>query len=462
MYTFQNLTAGEENWKEIREVLPVELHRGLVFENGCWTFYDDPRGIKNGVPLRIAKALVIVPIYTPPFGRPENESPPDPYPGRIDPFAKATDDVICSLLETFDFALGFYILYNGHLQIWASGGDSFDRQLAASRYPRRFGGLKVSYFTGGPRATSSIAGTSHQGLVHTSTNDSQPIAVRPPFECGSEIAIRTQSQRSRIGVALEMQDISGNGTLTTYVTMATHPAIAQSKQKRSLWKSLTNRFSWRDKIRPQDSSGSWWEGMEVYETRTNARLGNLSHSFDPDPSARFPIGFPQDISLVKPDDSVRIEDIHCPATEWYTENGQNTRDTVYILGPGPRVEGHALPQVWGERIGEGIMRIQKKWPRGDRWNASKRRVEDLVDRCYLWRPLNEFNESDAWSGAPVILRRDDGTQMLLGFQSFIQPTNLDLRSQPDETQLRNQCGQGYISFAACMKPGNELLNSKIL
>jgi hypothetical protein len=194
-------------------------------------------------------------------------------------------------------------------------------------------------------------------------------------------------------------------------------------------------------------------------------LGNLSGSFDPDPSARFPIGFPQDISLVKPDDSVRIKDIHCPAREWYKDNSQNTRDTVYILGPGPKIEGHALPQVWGERIGEGIMRIQETKPKKDRWNFSKSRVDDLVDRCYVWRPLNEFNKEDAWSGAPVILRRDDSTELLLGFQSFIQPTALDWRSRPNEesgTQLWNQCGQGHISFAACMMPRNELLNSKIL
>jgi hypothetical protein len=267
----QNLTVNNENWKDIRQMLPAELHRGLTFENGCWTFSDDPRSIRNRVPLRIARALVIVLVYTPPFGRPENESPPDPYPDRIDPFVKATDNVICSLLETFDFALGFYILYNGHLQIWARGGDSFDRQLAASRYPRRFGGLKVSYFTQGPCATSSIVETSGQDPIHM--NGSQTTNTGPPFGCGSEIEIRPQSQRSRIGVALEMRDASGTGT---YVTIATHAAIAQPKQpkqkkQRSLWKSLTKHFHWRDK-KPRDNSCSWWNGIEVYKAGTNVRV----------------------------------------------------------------------------------------------------------------------------------------------------------------------------------------------
>jgi hypothetical protein len=254
----------EENWKEIMKILPAELHRGLTFGNDCWTFSDDPRSIKNGVPLRIAGAPVIVPVYTPPFGRPEYESPADPYPGRINPFVKASDDVIGSLLETFDFALGFYILYNGQLQIWADGGDSFDRQLTASQYPRRFGGLIVSYFTQGPCATSSAGGTSGQSL-----GDSQATGTRPTFECGSEIEIRSQSKqldRSRIGVALEMQ----NGV--KYVTVATHATVAQSKKQRSLKKSLAKLFFWRGRGCTQARSRQWCEGIEVYKPGTNIKV----------------------------------------------------------------------------------------------------------------------------------------------------------------------------------------------
>jgi len=187
-------------------------------------------------------------------------------------------------------------------------------------------------------------------------------------------------------------------------------------------------------------------------------LGNLHKSYDEDPSARFPIGYQQDIALIEPDASVRIEDISCPAKEWYKDYGQNTQDTVYMLGPGPTVEGHALPQRWGERIGEGIMRIQGKKPKADR----KRRIDDLVNRCYLWRPLNEFDEEDAWSGAPIIIRHVDGNEHLLGFQSFVQPSSFDSRHKLNDAQLSVRSKQGQISFAACMHPANELLNARIL
>jgi hypothetical protein len=194
-------------------------------------------------------------------------------------------------------------------------------------------------------------------------------------------------------------------------------------------------------------------------------LGNLHKSYDEDPSARFPVGYQQDITLIEPDGSVRIEDISCPAKKWYVDNGQNLQDTIYILGPGPRIEGHPLPQIWGERIGEGILCIQGKMPKNDRLKASKSRINDLVNRCYVWRPLNEFDEEDAWSGAPVILRHENGTERLLGFQSFVQPSDYDSRSRPNddhEPKLRDWCKQGRISFAACMMPGNELLTAKIL
>jgi len=221
---------------------------------------------------------VVVPVYTPPFGRPANESPSDPlYPRRIDPFVKATDDIICCLLETFDFALGFYILYNGHLQIWASGGDSFDRQLTGSRYPRWFGGLKVSYFTQGPCATASVAEASPQGLI--SASGSLITDARRPFECGCEIEIRERSQRSgrsRIGVALEMKSLGGR----TFITMASHAAFSQSKGRPSLWKSLAKLFFWRNRKCSQASSHSWWDGMEAYKSETDIKVSFVFHLED--------------------------------------------------------------------------------------------------------------------------------------------------------------------------------------
>lgn len=117
----------------------------------CWTYTHSTFAHLGDIPLSIQGIPVIIPVRkqdpeqnqdTP--GTPSSP-PSDPYPELIEPTAHITDEIIQKIFETYKEALGFYLLINGYLQIIVP--DEFGSTGAASRQPRQFGGLEVSYIT---------------------------------------------------------------------------------------------------------------------------------------------------------------------------------------------------------------------------------------------------------------------------------------------------------------------------
>jgi hypothetical protein len=252
-HALENLVATEETWKTILDDLPDELRPGLFFERDCWTYFRDPACLQSVIPLRIAGAPVIIPVYTPPILHAGTISPDDPHKNLIDPRTDISDETICQLLQCFPFARGFYILYNGYLQVWVD--TEFDFRHNASTLPRRFGSLKVSFFIQGPSPNSSLG----NGYVSAMSSGNTPAMV-----CGGEIEVRhktpaDQPVRSCIGVAVE---ISGE----IFVTMASHaavppPPMTKYPKTKALFKRLGQSKTELAKGRPPNK---WWEGVEIF------------------------------------------------------------------------------------------------------------------------------------------------------------------------------------------------------
>ncbi|KAF8537660.1 hypothetical protein BDD12DRAFT_806750 [Trichophaea hybrida] len=484
-----DLSVTEETWETIRDKIPDDdLRWGIYFENGCWTFFHDPRNITTIIPLRIAGAPVVVPIYSPPFIHPGTVSPSDPCPKLINPYHEIPDNVVVNLLESFPFALAFYILYNGFCQIWVD--EDFDFELAASHLPREFGGLKVTYFTHGPSETSSrshvqttvVEGGSHEPNAGRAAAHRE-ISITPTIGCGSEIdvisAILSKSVgralRSRIGVKILTESDS-----VEVITMSSHAAFAPRIYKTLARKHLKlgflsrgwNRLSGRVENEPvqtldqpqvtADTTERWWESVEIFAAGSDKKIGNIHKTYDENASedTSYPIGFQHDISLVKPDtDSMRmLSGMKCPAREWYRDAAIDTRSRLYVLGS-HQIDGQGLPKYWAEPVGKGIMVNQNTFPTEKRWKEGD--IKQLIGRCTLWRPLNASSGWNGWSGAPVIVNKEDGTEELLGFQSFVQDSHHRQFAMPDR-RLKMDCANGYISFGACMKLPQEILSSTIL
>lgn len=223
-------SVNQNNWEKIREILPYVLRKGMSFDKGVWSFICDPTSymyIRDiDVPLRIAGAPVIVLVYSPSFEIPDTSAlVPDPYTSEIDPCDEIPAGFICCLFNTYPFALYFYVFCSGHLQI---GVDSpFDYLTSSTKYPRTFGGFKVSFFTNGPVATSNSG--------PSAARRTSGISLRR----GGEVEIGDsshghQTTRFRAGLAVKMDGdgirrkdgTDGGGC---FITIPTHGAIAPAK-----------------------------------------------------------------------------------------------------------------------------------------------------------------------------------------------------------------------------------------
>jgi len=231
-------------------------------------------------------------------------SPPDPFPMLLNPYLELPDKAVVSLIESFPFALAFYILYNGFCQIWVDG--DFDFEWAASHLPREFGGLKVTYFTQGPSATSgrtqgpattsgrtqvqiTVTGEANYESTAGRASAPQEISITHTIRCGSEIDVKSailsshvgRCRRCRTGVKLLI-----NGSLEKVITIASHaafaPRIYRAQPKLSFFRRYFNTVLGRvlnDGIpahdQPQEPGNwvtKWWESVEIFAAGTDKKV----------------------------------------------------------------------------------------------------------------------------------------------------------------------------------------------
>jgi hypothetical protein len=241
-----------EHWSEIRDSLPIAETADMQYarvngtseEHGAWTCL--PMKTDASVfPLQIAKAPVVIPVQHrwPPMAG--VAPPPDPRGTQlIDCRADLPDEIIQDIFSTFKGCSGVYLLINGYLQILVP--DDFDMEWAASHYPHRFGGLKVSYIhdtriptmnskkvsssstvtsdrksgTKIPKTTSRDHKLTSSGHVATrSLQLNDIIAARP-----SSSLRRTAKYSGRIGLQIKKNEVP-------YLIMSTH-VITQAMMHR--------------------------------------------------------------------------------------------------------------------------------------------------------------------------------------------------------------------------------------
>jgi len=135
--------VNQDNWKELLHHLPTHLQDDIEFkvqpdgtDAPCtWTFYPSPEQaeLATPVPLEIKGIPVIIPA-TPPYPLVAGSSPPpDPWDKTIDPSSDLDSAMVRTILDLYDFAIGFYLLMNGNIQIIVT--SEFD---AASKFPYTF------------------------------------------------------------------------------------------------------------------------------------------------------------------------------------------------------------------------------------------------------------------------------------------------------------------------------------
>jgi hypothetical protein len=213
-----------DNWRTAWEQLPAELQSNTKFEIvdvdvPCWTCTPSESIGTNSIPLTIAGAPVVIPImYSTPI-RAGVAPPKDPYPNTISPCRFLSADAAEAIFDYFSDATGCYILLNGFLQLHVPA--KFGLEQSHSTYPRRFGGLKVSFL---PESTFPVPTSNPHNLL-------QPLQMsnRTPVVIGSAAVAKPsglngacKSESAKFGIKTQS---SGD----TFLTVSTHLITAALK-----------------------------------------------------------------------------------------------------------------------------------------------------------------------------------------------------------------------------------------
>lgn len=278
-------SLGKEGHDAVVRQLPQWL-QGLIRYmcpprgQGLWTLIHGDDGALHQLPLTIAGRPVIIPVqYRYPLmalGHPL----PDPYPELINPVEPLTEELIDTILQTYSFAQGFYLLINGMLQILVA--DGFEYDTALSNWPIIFGGLKVSYINVSMVATGAES-LHNLGMVQSrfdhmrssfkivfNTSGSSITLPLPTLGCRSVLEVRPdkslglKSRPLRFGLKVGRKG-------EEYLTAATH-VLKQATEKVS-----SERFLRR--VEPVVSSGVDWVGkVGVYAKDEMVRFIPFKHS----------------------------------------------------------------------------------------------------------------------------------------------------------------------------------------
>lgn len=140
----QHVNIMNEDWEQVRDLLPEEWKWDTEYHNGCWACTPVEADVPKNYPLTIAGAPVVLHVdyQWPPMGG--VNPPPDPRPSApIDCQKEVSDEVLRDMFLTFEGSIGFYILISGLLQVIVR--EDFDTLWASSHLPHKYGGLKVCY-----------------------------------------------------------------------------------------------------------------------------------------------------------------------------------------------------------------------------------------------------------------------------------------------------------------------------
>ncbi|KAK6858448.1 hypothetical protein PG995_006147 [Apiospora arundinis] len=480
-------------------LLPEELRYDLQLENRleypCWTCIPPDTTPSYSVPLTIANLPVVIPIrsYYPLHAG--LIPPPDPYPQQISPVGQLADEIVEKILETFEEAVGFYLLINGMLQIIVP--EDFDITSALNHYPRRFGSLKVSFILQSQIPTAGEAnkrrkiswngwrnvGTSRNpseppthavssgsgNRNHVSSNPIGPLPG-PNLAIGSSVKAHVNKSNSQVrhhqaklGLMTKRQD-------RVYLTLPTH-LITQALTDSEL------DWNWPE---------SGLQDVRLVAGDNDVDLGRIAKTFDTD-ARTFPDGFEHDVSLV--DVSSLPETVTTGmrpglVMDWLSVQGwsnlQLNTKNVFLLDDRDRTtKSIGIRDHQTQMVGQGILiNRQKSKPRGLRNVFSFGRQNEnvpsdieackrLVARSILYRVAQDYDAPDGQSGTPVCLLDEEsepGVQMgkVAGFTSYVQMVQDIQHYHIEGDQLANMLEHGRVAFYGAFKVPQEMREEHVI
>lgn len=277
-------------WKQLLPLLPEIIRWDIEYKSygvhcSCWTFTPSTEISPTDTPLTIAGAPVVIPVdyQYPLMGL--VAPPPDPFPRAIDPGAVLDMSTIATIFQTFEHALGFFLLLNGMLQIFVP--EDFDYEWASSHRPNVFGGLKVCYigesFTPTAKLVDNLA-PEHVSLPQmqsdSNTENKLPLrqalrssrtlqpsqgAVATSLRLGSLVDARPKDSKNKVRYAGRVGVKTRNNGMT-YMTVSSHviaSALAASEQAKFYRKWLNSSQSRLD--------SDWFHKVEIYSNDIKVR-----------------------------------------------------------------------------------------------------------------------------------------------------------------------------------------------
>jgi hypothetical protein len=491
-----------DHWTEIRDSLPISetadmqytSFNGTSKEHGAWTCLP-MKGDASVYPLQIAKAPVVIPVQHrwPPMAG--VVTPPDPRGTQlIDCRADLPVEIIQDIFSTFKGCTGAYLLVNGYLQILVP--DDFDMEWAASHYPHRFGGLKVSYIHDTRTPTmnsqrmfgSSTVTSSHRAGTKIPTmasrrhkpTPSNHIATRSP-QLNDMIAARPSSSlrrtakySGRIGLQIKKNDVP-------YLIMSTH-VITQAMTHR-------DRISARLGRGRNELPADWMKRVEVLVrnekvcilhfnelplirkiAHIHAQFGVLEQTFDPDATV-YPKGFKHDVTLISPSNAALIKDMTSPITNlgWLSHKSwsslcQHTSSVEFLASTGPKRNAKTLQTNLPSKVecvGRGIFLNQQETlgSRSDE-GIDLAAWKDMISIALLYRVDPKFDTPYGYSGIALVANgvREDGSNGpgVVGFQSFVQHSDVTQVHNEDGDVLNERLEKGIVAFYGAFEVPEQL------
>ncbi|KAK7964133.1 hypothetical protein PG988_011107 [Apiospora saccharicola] len=442
-------------------LLPEQLRHDLrldkVLGNTCWTCIPPDSTIPYPIPLTIANIPVIIPVKT---YYPLNAGlmpPPDPHPRHISSVRELRLNTVVQILDTFQEAIGFYLLINGMLQIIVP--DGFDISSALNHYPGRFGGLQVSYV---PQGQIPTAG---EGNKRMKTSSTQWTHVASQTHNDIELSSTTTASGSGFG---------------SLIPNPSRPTAEQGAPGKA-WTNDQRPNSDLDWMWPQ----SGFEDVRLIAGNSNVELGTVAKTFDTDAGA-FPDGFEHDISLVDvswlPAAMMSGMSSDLPL-EWLSEqewrNLQfNTRNMFLLDDKDRSAKSIGIRPSQSQLVGQGVFRNRqklKRWSVRDAFGRGKNKQDtesemeactDLVARSVLYRVAPDYDAPGGQSGTPVCLLDDSEPEMqkgkVVGLTSYVQMVQDIQHYHVEGDQLTKMLQDGRVAFYGAFKVPQEMKEEHVI
>lgn len=476
------------NWKTFLSHLPEGFRDQLdlreVFGSGLvWTCTPSDSTRIDEIPLTIAGRPVVIPVeYRYPLMS-ATTPPPDPHPRFIDPSITIDEATVNDIFNTFEKALGFYLLINGMLQIIVP--DGFDFQYAVSHRPNEFGGLKVSYIDQDMIPTAE-----------TSTESSNSTATVQPAS-----PVPTQRYASTIGsVRTNISQRPNQGSSPTKLELG---SLVQAKVEKS---KATERFQGKIGVMTTSNDGyflvvsshvltqaltaaksdafpgnEWVKGVTIISGNGGKEIGKMSETFDPQ-ARTFPHGFLHDVSLVDVTYAPMhlVSGIKAPLpADWLSQAGWSkikyTTQTLFLLDS-PQIQSKSIGILGSQcqMVGQGIFRLHSQLEKKTRFKFSfghKRSNSasvsttpetwtSLVSRSVLYRVDPDFRTPGAQSGTAVCVHEESEDKVevvkIAGFSSFAQQVSDVQRFDMEGKKFYNRLEEGRVAFYGALQAPEKL------